>query len=367
MDTKRIFFEIAKDKWKDFKKVFKDLSKFSRMLVCLIAINIVFIFINTLASLIFRIKYFEDDVVWTSIVAEVAVTLLTVFCCYLGIDAIFLENEFQYFGYVLNNLILTFFMICLQAFRIVASVIEIINDSSNGQIFTYELYGLIAGCIIFIIPFSIQIITLLTSIFLLRPILQSFGWKIFRSCGANIQLRKCYRVYLIYITMLKSDFAINVTAVFIVLGIIERMAIQSYIFNFYALFFCTILTPLSVYFATKREQYILQIGYIVLSLVYPLYILYYLIHSIVSIYAINVSEADFGFLIKIDDNFYIVLILFAGVLVIGTRLVTAGLAIAVTINFRKGLREIFEKRNMQQTEHSDMNTIEQILRDVSDE
>lgn len=266
-----------------------------------------------LLSLVYAGLHSEDEpdahsVQYTSITALVASCALL----YFSLDAVLLENVFQFYASQLLHCLITAYVIWHW----------LGHGEDLGRMYQrFSLAVMIAVCVF-------QALYLL----LLRPVKESFGYRMYKLLGGNAAIRPLYRTASIFFTLLKLDFALGVLmcllAVFylfsqplqIALNVAAGVATLGWLMLGYAL--------------VQRESKRLAPYFFLFALLEPAYLIYKLIAMRVA----NDGSGD-----QIGDEPYPVFswrqLLLTGCVAILVRLACIVYALLAIRNFGMGLRE----------------------------
>eukprot|EP00817_Percolomonadidae_sp_ATCC50343_P007040 CAMPEP_0117428510 /NCGR_PEP_ID=MMETSP0758-20121206/8198_1 /TAXON_ID=63605 /ORGANISM="Percolomonas cosmopolitus, Strain AE-1 (ATCC 50343)" /LENGTH=342 /DNA_ID=CAMNT_0005214899 /DNA_START=387 /DNA_END=1415 /DNA_ORIENTATION=- len=202
---------------------------------------------------------------------------------------------------------------------------------------------------------SLVIISQSTFIALAYPIYRSFGWKLFKVVGTDRVLIRCFRIYNLWVTILKADVALTIDLSLLNLAFAPSVTIAWFVivavFIVVHLFFNLILVPIKLY-AAKRENKWLFIPCILFWLIWTLWLTGKTIQTIIFVFItgeayqnpwrILLGERNAG-LWSISIGFSYMYMGGLSVVNILFRIAEFILSILVLINFNKGLSSTFKE------------------------
>jgi hypothetical protein len=231
------------------------------------------------------------------------------FLGYFGLEGVIEENPLQLFSFILANIILAFF----------ASV-GFINENLTP---------------IYYVQFSIVIFLVLLNLVLAFFVYRTFGWKIYKRVGADVNMLRMYKTYQYFVSVLKMDLFL------LILGV---SMIGLFLFEGYELYLDIGFILLSIFWAAYtifivRTEYgsgmVLFFGFAVVE---PTYIIAkYIIVSIIDTQKYTRDD--------------VVPVLILGFFALCCRAVLIVLGFLVTKNFGNGLREYFHKEDEDRTDY----------------
>ncbi|KAG2386555.1 hypothetical protein C9374_002299 [Naegleria lovaniensis] len=333
---------------------FKSLSLWSKLFLLLVIILVTTIFIAGLTSMIFNAAVLKNS---TAIYFLSAMFLLSgLSLVYFACVAIFAENEYLLFAFLVQSIwggLMAAFMVYQSAVAI--SIAENNHNSGTGSgtgsgnntggnntggnnnSESNYVTTKVVVILLIIIPTCLYYIAFLLFVIILIPVYRSFGWKIFRRVGSSPHLVRYYRFYCIYKAILQVDVgfltALLTMAMFWLkfdwMYLSQIGLVASYIFSL----ICVPLTLLAI----KKEWYLLQIPVLLFDLVLPGYLVYKIIEAWIE------KETRIAKDSVLDQTAIVVIMTIISIFVLLVRFVMITFGVICTVNFRKGLKKIFEQ------------------------
>ncbi|KAG2378649.1 hypothetical protein C9374_008288 [Naegleria lovaniensis] len=253
----------------------------------------------------------------TAVYFLASVAILAMFClCYFAVDAILNENKMMIYSYIVISLFLM------------------------GRLIYGLAWGGEADELIVMIPSLLILFFEVCQIVLSIPLINSFGWKLYRKIGSSKTLHQLYNMYHAFIAVLKIDFVCSLH--------VGMLGFFFVVFDFwwvYTIFGVGLLIslgdePLIVYFGIRQEHKLLCIIFLLISLLIPSFLLYKVIilwlpgtHEIVTEWGgSSMSQLE----IKIGLS---LLAAFAFLV----RIILMAMTCVCMFNFGKGLKEVFSR------------------------
>ncbi|EFC46069.1 predicted protein [Naegleria gruberi] len=322
-----------KSKFEIIKRHIKQLSIWSKILVVLVIILVLSIFVAGITAIVFNAVIRQSYAVYflASLYLLSGMTLI-----YFAIFAIMTENEYLLFAFLIKS----FWGATQAAFMIYQSVTLLIDANDGKQEEHDALIRTFMWIVIFliIVPTGLYFVGLILFTIILIPVYRSFGWKIYRRVGSSPELVRYYRFYCIYKSMIQVDIMCLTALYIMALFWLKFDWIPwSHLGLSFGYVFSILLIPISIYLGLKKEWYIVQIFVILFDLVLPIYLIYKLIEAWIK--KDEIINED-SVLEKLDIMVIMTIITTFAVIV---RILVIIFAIICTVNFRKGLKRIFER------------------------
>ncbi|KAF0972928.1 hypothetical protein FDP41_008780 [Naegleria fowleri] len=293
-----------------------ELNKFSISFLIFTLLQSITIIAASIANMVLNSQDMEPS---TAVYFLASVAILAMFClCYFAVDAILNENKMMIYSYIVISLFLM------------------------GRLIYGLAWGGEADELIVMIPSLFILFFEVCQIVLSIPLINSFGWKLYRKIGSSKTLHQLYSVYHAFIAVLKIDFVCSLH--------VGMLGFFFVVFDFwwvYLLFGVGLLislvsAPLVVYFGIRQEHKLFCILFLLISLLMPSFLIYKIIvlwlpgtHDIVTEWGgSSMSQLE----IKIGLS---LLAAFAFLV----RIILMAMTCACMFNFGKGLKETFRRDN----------------------
>lgn len=227
---------------------------------------------------------------------------------------------------------------------------------------------------------TVGIISCAIAVFIFSyPVFKSFGWRMFKYIGGDQKLRRYFKIYTAFKSILKLDTCVSFIVWYLNFMLVPtgdggRDFIQLiFIYTGLAIgFFIIILTFFYFSFTSRREIYILHIIGIILNLWPPL--LNIMIYIVALIYLkddeidgfgnpwyfkCNIkSECRFG----VDEVYTYIVVGLLTVVSTLLKFITLFMALLVMFNFRKGLKKLISTvSKMKSKNNTNLNEIEKMF------
>ncbi|KAJ3053555.1 hypothetical protein HK097_003984 [Rhizophlyctis rosea] len=181
-------------------------TKYGRLTLFAVLIEaIIVIILESVVAAIFW-KYFDVNEkgpargVPVYLIIFIIAQLFQIVLCW---DAVWHKNTIQIMGFVLFN-----FSVCLYSGFQYSQMNGLLNPSassvSTGAPAIVESDKNLLKSVLMAIPIIVAVFTVLFAFFAFKLYLE-FGWKIYKKIGADPKMRNMYRVYQIFIMLLKLD------------------------------------------------------------------------------------------------------------------------------------------------------------------
>jgi hypothetical protein len=268
-------------------------------------------------------------------------TCMTLFCAlvilYFAFDAMLRENEYQLMGCIMAGMILMV--------RIILQLYESITNIINHN---YDVIDVVAHVLHTIVPSVIVVISQFVLLLLFKPTFNSFGWKIYRIVGTSTSMISYFRLYSIYVTIVKVDVVFSLILMLVGVFFVKVDHWYTYITLGASFLLSLVLAPISIVLGCQKEYLSVQILVLLFKLGIPGYVMY-------KIYDIWDTEERILFPKDTTMNITeirVILTLYATA-AISWRFLLIAVGIAVCLNFRKGLKSVFETAKQQRKRLSD--------------
>eukprot|EP01080_Neovahlkampfia_damariscottae_P012119 gene12119-5610_t len=170
------------------------------------------------------------------------------------------------------------------------------------------------------------------------PLFNGFGWKVFSVAGTSPQLKKAFRMYQVYSTLIRFDLETT-----FILDLIRQNLFNSEIAGsyqhwtsavFYTLYILSIASaPLTIYYGVRRENKKIQIPYLIFSTLLPLFVFAFLISIWVDDRVLSPQILNWE---RLETKIVITLLCLAFLLI---RTIVIFFGILVMFNFGIGMKE----------------------------
>ncbi|KAF0975885.1 hypothetical protein FDP41_005212 [Naegleria fowleri] len=317
-----------------FKRKLTCMSIWSKIFLSLVIVLVTTIFIAGLTSMIFNAAVLKNSTAVYFLSAMFLFSGITLI--YFACVAIFAENEYLLFAFLVQSIwggLMAAFMVYQSVSVTIVESSSSNTNSGNSDHVTTKVVVIL----LIIIPSCLYYLAFLLFLMILIPVYRSFGWKIFRRVGSSPHLVRYYRFYCIYKAILQVDVgfltALLIMAVFwLKFDWIPWSQIglaSSYLFSL-------ICVPLT-FLAIKKEWYLLQIPILLFDLVLPGYLVYKIIEAWIE------KETRITKDTVLDQTAIVVIMTLISIFVLLVRFVMIAFGVICTVNFRKGLKRIFEQ------------------------
>ncbi|KAL9641814.1 hypothetical protein ABK040_011799 [Willaertia magna] len=313
--------------WLKFKKRILNINKWSKLIFIIVIILILNILISGITCIIFNFEIIESKAIYFLC----GLYLFSLFpLLYFTLSAIYMENEFQLFSFLIQLL-----WVCVCDIFILYPIISLLVIYENNE--TIQKYKFIIIFLI-IIPSLIIFLIFIFILIIIIPVFRSFGWKIYRKVGSSPELVSIYRIYSIFKSLIQVDLMYLTCLYVMSLSWLKfDMSPWSQIVLSIGYLISIIFTYFSLFYAVRKEIYLLQILYILFNFILP----GYLIYKVIEAYLNTKRRIEEDILLTNEEILTIMTIITTVTILI--RFITIIFSILVTINFRKGLKSIFEK------------------------
>jgi len=291
------------EQWSDFSRV-------SKAFIGVILLESICVMAFTIAKTVLN-NASETEIKYSAVIC-----IGSIFLCFFAITSVFNENKFELVAFLFVSLTVLFYVL----YTFVKD-----HEGFDDKTTTIEILlwvRLILTCI-----FSV------CNIFLGWSAYHAFGWKIYRKIGADVETRKMFLCYQIFMSLLKLDFQFGFTLV---------LAVGMFYYDTFGLelivdvvgFVLTIVWAVGGYYGVRREIKWVMITFFALAIVEPTYIVYKMIRLLTL--DIEILDTDFGW----------PFIIMAGLAVI-CRIALLFWAVMCFRHFGNGLELVFvkEKKN----------------------
>ena len=249
--------------------------------------------------------------------------------CYFAVDAIFNENKMMVISYIVVSLM------------VMGRIVYGLTFGKEGEKLEIVVPSLV---VVFL-----EVCQIITSV----PMIQSFGWKLYRKIGSSKVLHRLYANYHTFVAVVKVDFVFCLLVGMLGFFFIMFRYWWVYLLLALGLFvslgrFCKteifmsqifkVSAPVVIYLGIRRERKIFCFAHLGTSLLLPAFLIYKIIliwlpssHDIITDWAGSAfSQTE----IKIGVT------IFAALAII-CRIILMAMTIVCMVGFGKGLRDVF--------------------------
>ncbi|KAL0481093.1 golgi apparatus membrane protein [Acrasis kona] len=186
--------------------------------------------------------------------------LLTFVMLYFAMEAVLNENVFQLVAYLVAS-----------AVQVGGIIYAAVDSWTNSIIDKPSRWTNLATACVVTLCFLLQLLMAI-------PLYKRFGWKMYHLIGTNENLIKQYRVYSVFVTMLKLDLLFTLEIALIgFFYVTYDNVIPSYTGLGIGLILTLFSSPIVLYFGVNRENFILCSIFLVWCLGMPGYTIYKII------------------------------------------------------------------------------------------
>mmetsp|Transcript_9510 Transcript_9510/g.35278 ORF Transcript_9510/g.35278 Transcript_9510/m.35278 type:complete len:590 (-) Transcript_9510:83-1852(-) len=321
------------------------LNKYSKIYI----INCFFLLVSMLCGVFVNILFntLEDVPSYSSFVSSGNIMIAGFIILFFALDAVFRENEFQMVLFIVVCCAITLVMIG----NSILKTVELIRLFVQHQEWIRALQFVLNS------TFSILVILSLTIfIGLAYPVYKSFGWKLFKVVGTNKTLLRAFKIYNIWITILKADMVLTID-----LSLLNLFFAPSESWGWFFAVFFTLLFHLIGYlivlpvfrFAARHEIRLLFVAALCYQLLFPIWLAGKTLQTIIFLFITGEAYQNPWRHLPVGMANWSIDILFSygymgGLSVVGLifRGMVLFFSILVLIHMKKGLREIFVQREL---------------------
>jgi hypothetical protein len=252
---------------------------------------------------------------YTSNFFSALIILTTLSFCYIALDAVLNENEFQLFGFLVMTLAMT-----------ARITYQLVRVQISGRL-RYMI--LVPAIVVYMCQIGFFIIII--------PVYRSFGWKLYYKVGTSPELGTSYKWYQFYLTLVKIDLETCTSLVLMAIWLLNWQTIVSYVGFGVGVLFTFVIAPFGVYLGCRKEIKIIQWLAIILNSGFPIFIIY-------NIVAIWVFPNQINLMVPIGEiNDIRIILTIMSVFAVLMRVNVLIFGILMTFQQGKGLVDVFNK------------------------